>query len=259
MYAKVAKTAQVHVHAFACTESLLSLLQICPISAKLCDQKRQKFSHTGAYGSIEWKEGGEVQKTCKKQHQKSTNICHKYCPKGNSTTWLFCVFKIALPGWSSRRPRTGSEAKKHVEMEALECNFMFFTTFTTYSWDTCWSCVAFVYTILTLLYLTVLYCTLLYYTILYYSILCYIILYYTILYYTTLCYTILCYTILFYTALYYSILYYTILLYPILYYIVPSYTTLHYVIYTTLYSNILYLTFFPRAVQYSASTPRDLS
>ena len=46
------------------------------------------------------------------------------------------VSRIALPGWPPRRPRTGSRAKKRVEIEALGCNPMFFKTLAAYSWKT---------------------------------------------------------------------------------------------------------------------------
>jgi len=33
--------------------------------------------------------------------------------------YFFVVFRVPIPGWSPRRPRTGPKAQKHVKMEAL--------------------------------------------------------------------------------------------------------------------------------------------
>ena len=73
------------------TESQFSLFQICSD----CDQNwwPNTFEIDSCGCLREQKDRrGEVQKTQQKRHHKSSNICHKYAPKGGSPKVFFLCF-----------------------------------------------------------------------------------------------------------------------------------------------------------------------
>ena len=88
-------------------------------------------------GAQRWKERGSenFKKTSPQKYQQMSQICsQRRVPQRD----FLEVFRVTIPGWSLRRPQTGSKAQKHVEMEALRCNSMYFSTITSYSLETCW-------------------------------------------------------------------------------------------------------------------------
>ena len=53
---------------------------------------------------------------------------------------FFEVFLVRIPGWSPRRPRTGSKAQKHAKMEAPNWISSYFVTIISYLLDVLLRC-----------------------------------------------------------------------------------------------------------------------
>ena len=67
----------------------------------------------------------------------SAQICSK---KRVPKSWFFMVFRVPIPGWSPRGPRTGSKAQKHAKMEAPSWIFCYFVTIISYILDVLLRC-----------------------------------------------------------------------------------------------------------------------
>ena len=88
-------------------------------------------------GAQRWKErgSGNIKKTSPQKHQQLSQICSvRRVPKRD----LFEVFRVPIPGWSPRRPQTGSKAQKHVKMEASTRILCCFFSSISYSLEAFW-------------------------------------------------------------------------------------------------------------------------
>ena len=95
----------------SCTESQSPLFQICSGCDQISGQKPSKL--TPASKEIEGERFKKhVQNVTTKVPTSVTNMLPKESPT------FFCVFSGPIPGWSPRRPRTGSRAQQHVKLDA---------------------------------------------------------------------------------------------------------------------------------------------
>ena len=75
----------------------------------------------------------------KKRHQKSPNIRSNMVQKEDPKKCFFIViFKVPIPAWSPGRARGGSQAQKHLKMEAWTWIFCSLRTLLSPSLETLW-------------------------------------------------------------------------------------------------------------------------
>ena len=88
-------------------------------------------------GAQRWKERGSenIKKKSPQKHQQTSQICSQ---RRVSQMVFFEVFSMPFPGWSPRRPQTGSKAQKHVKMEAPKRIFCCFVSSISYSLEAFW-------------------------------------------------------------------------------------------------------------------------
>ena len=121
----------------SCTESLFSLFQICPISAKLDGQKPPELSPMGVYGSTTTK-GERFRKHRENVTTKvSTNVTNML-PSEGPPKGFFCCFLGPHPQMVSKALRTGSKTQKHVKMEAFQRILCCFVSSISYSLEAFW-------------------------------------------------------------------------------------------------------------------------
>ena len=119
---------------------IFSLLYICWIIPKFCGWKLRKWIIWVPVGPQRWKEG-EVQETNKKQHQKSTNICHKYGSKGGLQNGFSCF--LGLPSRDGLQGVPGqAQGPKNVLKRSPGMQFHVFQDTCFILLEDIWSCFA---------------------------------------------------------------------------------------------------------------------
>ena len=95
-------------------------------------------------GAHRWNERGSenIKNTSPQKYQQMSQICSKRrVPQSDCLRF----FRVPIPRWSPGRPRAGSKAQKHAEMEAPRWIFWYLIIIMSYFLEAFWRC--FVYSI----------------------------------------------------------------------------------------------------------------